>query len=715
MKIAVVYNRESKKVINLFGMPNREKYGLKAVKRITDSLKKGKHQVRAFEGDKDIIDKLEEFMPQVLKGERPGMVFNISYGVQGQARYTHIPSILEMVGIPYVGSGPLAHSLSLDKVVAKMMFKQEGLLTPDFFVLDTPEFVERPDLNYPMIVKPKNEAVSLGLKVVYNDMQLREAVSRIIERYKQSALIEQYIDGQEINVGLLGNDPPEAFTPAELIFPEGPHIYSHKDKTHTSGREVGVKCPADLSRELSAKAQELALLAFKALGCYDCARVDMRLDKNNNFYILEVNSLPSLGEHGSYVAAAEHMGLDFPALINRLVDVASARYFGMPSPPQLEMKKKDPSTIAFNYISSHRDRIERRIQEWTALSSRTGDPIGLKLAHEKLDNIMAEIGMKQARSYYGDHHVLAWETAKGLSEGTLLIGHLDVPRQPYRTTIPFSKDPEWLYGEGVGSSRAPLVMTEYVLKALKAARKLNKLPIGILYYTDLGYDCRYSTETIRRAIEEAGQVMVLWPGNPHNHIITQRRGQRKYLLTVAGKSIRLGQTGKGPSIAAWVIERLNKITGLSSKKERLAISFTDIRTEAAPMLLPHKISIDLLASYLDPKIADRAEEDMNEIIKGGGGVTSTVSLVSDRPPMKERRANNRIIKTLKETASDWDILLEAESSLWPTVAGLVPPSKAVICGIGPVARDLYTFKESVRRVSIIERTLLLAEFLLKSG
>ena len=83
-----------------------------------NALKKGGHSVRAFEGDRDLIDKLQDFMPGVLKGERPGMAFNLSYGVQGQARYTHVPSILEMVGIPYVGSGPLAHSLALDKVVA---------------------------------------------------------------------------------------------------------------------------------------------------------------------------------------------------------------------------------------------------------------------------------------------------------------------------------------------------------------------------------------------------------------------------------------------------------------------------------------------------------------------------------------------------------------------------------------------------------------------
>ena len=112
MKVAVVYNRGTGNVINLFGMPNREAIGLQTIGRIVSALKAGgHHQVVAMEGDKDLVDRLEEFMPRVVKGERPGLVFNVSYGVQGQARYTHVPSILEMVGIPYVASGPLAHSL----------------------------------------------------------------------------------------------------------------------------------------------------------------------------------------------------------------------------------------------------------------------------------------------------------------------------------------------------------------------------------------------------------------------------------------------------------------------------------------------------------------------------------------------------------------------------------------------------------------------------
>ena len=195
-------------------------------------------------------------MPQVVQGERPGMVFNVSYGLQGQARYTHVPSILEMVGIPYVGSGPLGHSLAArqgghqDAAASARRFharlrraRHSGAELP-------------PDLTYPMIVKPKNEAVSFGLKVVDGEDSLREAASVIFNEFRQPVLAEQYITGREINVGILGNDPVEAFQPVLLDFGDGAQIYTYEDKTGRSGRQIRPVCPAPIGDELTEKAKE---------------------------------------------------------------------------------------------------------------------------------------------------------------------------------------------------------------------------------------------------------------------------------------------------------------------------------------------------------------------------------------------------------------------------------------------------------------------------
>jgi D-alanine-D-alanine ligase len=711
MKVAIVYNRQQKNVINLFGQLNKEKIGKKTIQRILNALKKGKHQAIALEGDKELIHHLEEFMPRVLKGERPGIVFNVSYGIQGEARYTHVPSILEMVGIPYVASGPLAHSLALDKVVSKTIFRQFGLPTADFAVLSDPGFAA-PDLAYPLIVKPKNEAVSFGIHVVNNEQELREAARVIFDKFSQTVLAEQYIDGREINVGLLGNDPPEAFPPAEIIFDDtGPKVYSYEDKTGRSGREIKVECPAALSPEKTLEARELAKKAFQVLGCRDCARVDMRMDKDDNFYILEINSLPSLGEHGSYTHAAAAVGLDYDALVNRLVEVAVARYFGTPKPPSIDTKKREPEELVFQYLTERQDQVEKRLREWVRRSSRTSDPVGLQEARKELQKTLENFKLKPVKHLTDERSVWTWETAKGMKNGTLLVGHLDIPIEPEAPYQGFRRVPDLLYGEGIGSSRGGLVMMEFALSALRSLRRLRNIPLGVLVYTDEGQDTRYSREIIRAAAGEVKQVLIMRPGVPPHCFVTQRRGQIKYRLVVEGDSRRLGQAGKRLEVARWTNNKIEKIIALSSRKEALAIGLTDFSMRHYPMRLPHLCRAGLLLSYLDKTAAHQAEKNMREIL-GKEGYSWTLEKVSERPPMKEKRKGQQVFKKLSEVAGEWELPLDKKSSLWPSCAGLVPDNVGVVCGIGPVAQDLYTPQESINRISLVQRTLLLAQFLL---
>jgi D-alanine-D-alanine ligase len=130
------------------------------------------------------------------------------------------------------------------------------------------------------------------------------------------------------------------------------------------------------------------------------------------------------------------------------------------------------------------------------------------------------------------------------------------------------------------------------------------------------------------------------------------------------------------------------------------------------MRLPHRARIGLQVSYPDPAQAQALDRAMRSILRGGG-VHWDLVLVSDRPPMPERRVNGPLVQRLKAIAADWDIPLETDSSLWPSAAGLVPESVPVVCGLGPVAGDLYTSDEAVSRISLVQRTLLLMEVLLE--
>ncbi len=710
VKVAIVYNRASRRVINLFGLPNQEKIGLQTIECIAAGLRKGGHQVKTIEGDKDLVPNLEHFMPRVVKGELPGLVFNVSYGIQGQARYTHVPSILEMVGVPYVGSGPLAHSLALDKVVAKMIFRQNNIPTPEFAVIDNPQ-APAPDLPYPLIAKPKNEAVSFGIVVVHNEEELRDGIATIFERFKQPVLVEQYVEGREINVGLLGNNPPETLPPVELMFGKtGPAIYTYEDKTRESGREIGWQCPAELPSDILERARNIARQAFNALGCYDCGRVDLRLDQHNNLYVLEVNSLPSLAEQGSYTIAARQAGLDFNQLVCRLVDVASARYYGTPSPPDISKSPKDIDQKVFSFLVQRRDRLEREIETWCHRSSRTSNPTGLREASQVINKFATEMGLTILDDFTDERAVWTWQTRAGLAGGILLIAHLDVPLDVQAPYVTFRRDPEWLYGEGVGSSRAPIVSLQFALRALKNVRRLRHIPLGLLVYTDEGRECRYSSRLIQSAVAIAREVLVLHHGNFESNVVTQRRGWRKYQFTVSGEPRRLGKVTKKPGVLHWATQCFDEFAELTSKEKRVAVAASDLRTRSYPHMLPHRVTANVFVSYLNVRDADNAEEAMRKVIQPRD-YKSELTLVSERPPLKKSKKSDMLYRQLIAVADQWEIPLDRESSLSPSVAGLVPANIPAICGLGPVARDVDTPQEAVLRIGVMQRTLLLAQYL----
>ena len=226
MKVSVIFNKREAgvtDVINIFGPQTKEKYNPKTVELVTQALEKNGHNVKKIEGNINVAESLRDFMPRVMAGERPGMVFNMAYGIQGQSRYTHIPAMLEMLGVPYVGSGPQAHAVALDKIMSKVLFEQYKIPTPKFWFFSSPD-EKMDDVEYPVIVKPKMEAVSMGLRVVDNEKELRDAVAYIIQEYQQQALVEAFVAGCEFAVGLLGNGPDQEVLPiVEMDFKGDPN------------------------------------------------------------------------------------------------------------------------------------------------------------------------------------------------------------------------------------------------------------------------------------------------------------------------------------------------------------------------------------------------------------------------------------------------------------------------------------------------------------
>ncbi|MER8607917.1 ATP-grasp domain-containing protein [Mesorhizobium sp. M1233] len=328
MRVAVVWNHDHTGVINRFGQPSPEFDDREEVESVVAALQQGGHETLLCEGDKGLLATLERFMPPDPQARPSGIVFNMATGIQGECRDAHVPAMLEMAGVPYCGPSPLGCGLALDKVITKRLIRDRGVPTPNFRVMRRGT-ESTGDLRFPVVVKPRQESNSFGLQLVHEPAQLRRAVEVIITQYGQDALVEEYIEGREITVALLGNGELEVFPLVEKDFGDRKtHIATREEyKEHKTAPQI--ICPAQIGSSLATVLRDISVATFRACQCRDFARVDIRIDRSAQPFVLEINNMPSLRMRHSYVLAATTAGYSLSSLVNRILNVAHTRYFGI--------------------------------------------------------------------------------------------------------------------------------------------------------------------------------------------------------------------------------------------------------------------------------------------------------------------------------------------------------------------------------------------------
>jgi D-alanine-D-alanine ligase len=275
-------------------------------------------------------------------GSRPtDLVLNLCESIGGDARgEMAVPCLLDLLGLPYSGSGGLALGLALHKDKAKELLVARGVPTPPFRVIERPAQVEALALPFPLIVKPSREDASVGVdfdSVVRDERGLKEAVRRVLRTFRQPALVEQFIPGREVYVSLLGNTPRAALPLSEIRFGDAfagrPHIVSYRAKWVASSPECidSPSVPCTLPAEQERRVVETALAAFEALGCRDYGRVDLRLSDDGLPWVIDINPNCDLHPDAGFARSAAAAGMDYSALALRLVDVALERTHGHPS------------------------------------------------------------------------------------------------------------------------------------------------------------------------------------------------------------------------------------------------------------------------------------------------------------------------------------------------------------------------------------------------
>ena len=260
------------------------------------------------------------------------IVFNIAEGASGRNRESQVPLILEMKGIPFVGSDALTLGISLDKVMAKKILIAEGIPTPKFFETDDPlnNIAKINKVKFPLIVKPRSEGSSKGLSEksrVETVEELRTQIGHIVKTYNQPALVEEFILGFEFTVAIIGNEFPEVLPPVQIKI-DGKLKLGDKFYTFTRihSNRLEYVCANKIPKALEQKLKDLALRTYRAIDCRDFGRVDFRVDADNNPYVLEINPLPSLSEEDVFMCIANYLKVPYAEMIRRILDAAFARY-----------------------------------------------------------------------------------------------------------------------------------------------------------------------------------------------------------------------------------------------------------------------------------------------------------------------------------------------------------------------------------------------------
>lgn len=296
----------------------------KTLQAIREAIASWGHEVVDLEATQDL--------PLQLASTPVDVVFNIAEGFKGRSRESQVPSLLELLDIPYTGSDPAALSVSLDKALAKRMVRTHGILTPDYLVLNTGNERLPRELTFPLIVKPVAEGTSKGVtrkSVVRDEPELREVARELIAKYRQPALAEGYVSGREFTVGLLGERRPRVLPPMEIVFLDAQDptpIYSFEMKQDWSER-IRYEVPAKLSPRELERLEKAARECFTALGCRDVARLDFRMDAEGRIHFIECNPLPGLAPGWSdLVLIAQAAGMDYRGLIGEILSFAIRRY-----------------------------------------------------------------------------------------------------------------------------------------------------------------------------------------------------------------------------------------------------------------------------------------------------------------------------------------------------------------------------------------------------
>lgn len=323
MRIALTYNLKKKddtKPVDYFSEFDSED----TINAIAGALNKKGYKV-------DLLEANYLSLFSYFRTNKVDMVFNIAEGRSGKLRESEIPALLDYLNIPYTGSNTFSLALALNKALTKKVLSAEDIPTPNYQLFEKGDEELKPELKFPLIVKPNCEGSGKGINkssVVNDTLELFDKVNETISRYGHEALVEEFIDGKELTVGILESAKTTILPVLEIDFSScsksGEYFYSWRMKEYQGNDELGLTpifhCPARIDKDTERKVKEVALKTHHAIGCFDISRTDIRLSSDNTPYVLEINPLPGLDpKESNFPIMAYATGMKYEDLIETIV------------------------------------------------------------------------------------------------------------------------------------------------------------------------------------------------------------------------------------------------------------------------------------------------------------------------------------------------------------------------------------------------------------
>ena len=297
-----------------------------------------KHGIQAT-GHEYVFVEADQTFAENIKKANPDLVFNRAEGLQGNSRESHVPSILEMLKIPYVGSNVLTTAICLNKAWTKKVLLYHGISTPRFYVCQNLQEAKVVTDGFPYLLKPNEEGSSIGIteeNVVHNRSELETKLGQMLLEYEQPILVEQFIEGREFSTGLLGRpkQEPEVLSILEIDFskfPEVGGVFGQRAKTVLDSLDHYI-CPAQIPQQLKHTLEQLSRDVWHALDAKDFSRIDFRMNKKGQLFFLEINPLPGMdfdtkeNDLSFYPYMAMKSEYSYDELVRRLLESACSRY-----------------------------------------------------------------------------------------------------------------------------------------------------------------------------------------------------------------------------------------------------------------------------------------------------------------------------------------------------------------------------------------------------